>query len=190
MYGAKRKICSVFLTLGVTLEIGGCSQKPVPASVQGEPQLRPVATIQDLMDGEIDPAADALWDAVAFIATKAGTEDRQPRTEAQWKAVRANALTLVEAANLLSVPGRRVAAADSPTGPGELRPEQIQQRIEAGHGGFVQFARALQDAGLKALTAIDARDATGLMDAGGRIDEACEACHVTYWYPGQNRPGT
>ena len=55
---------------------------------------------------------------------------------------------------------------------------------------FTQFARNLQDAASKALTAIDARNPQGLMDAGGVIDEACEACHVTYWYPNQNRPGT
>jgi len=54
---------------------------------------------------------------------------------------------------------------------------------------MAQFARNLQDAGLKALSAIEAKDTQGLMDAGGTIDEACEACHVTYWYPHQNRPG-
>ena len=145
------------------------------------------------MNGLIDPSADALWDSVAFIATRSGTEDRRPRTDEEWKALRTRAVTLIEAANLLSMPGRRVAA-DLPDGPpagaGELSHDEIQQRIGASHDGFVQFARGLQDAGLKALTAIDARDARGLMDAGGAIDEACEACHITYWYPNQQRAGT
>jgi cytochrome c556 len=61
--------------------------------------------------------------------------------------------------------------------------------MDATHEVFTQFARNLQDAGLKALAAITAKDAQGLMDAGGTIDEACEACHVTYWYPNQKRPG-
>jgi cytochrome c556 len=81
------------------------------------------------------------------------------------------------------------AAAGSPPSSGELTPGEIQQRINATHEAFVQFARNLQDAGLKALAAIDAKNAQGLMDAGGQIDEACEACHVTYWYPNQHRPG-
>jgi len=148
------------------------------------------------MDGVVDPSADVLWDSVAYIATTKGIEDRKPRTDEEWKAVRNSAITLIEAANLLSMPGRRVAAAHSPAdppaqpGPGELSHDEIQQRINSTHDAFVGFARNLQDAGLKALTAIDARDAQGLMDAGGTIDEACEACHVTYWYPNQTRPGS
>jgi len=156
------------------------------------------------MDGIIDPSADVLWDSVAYIATTNGIEDRQPRTDDEWKKVRYGAVTLIEGANLLSMPGRRVAgdstdgtpptggtppAGGASVGTGELTHAEIQQRIDSSHAAFVQFARNLQDAGLKALAAIEAKDATALMDAGGRIDEACEACHVTYWYPNQNRPG-
>jgi hypothetical protein len=159
---------------------------------QSTQQYRLTATIQDLMDGIIDPSADVLWDSVAYIATTKGIEDRRPRTDDEWKTVRNSAITLVEAANLLSMPGRRVAAAHAPSPPGlgELSHAEIQQRIDATHDSFTLFARNLQDAGLKALAAIAAKDAQGLMDAGGTIDEACEACHVTYWYPNQNRPGT
>jgi hypothetical protein len=144
------------------------------------------------MAGIIDPSADVLWDSVAYIATSKGVEDRQPRTDEEWKTVRNSAITLIEAANLLSMPGRRVAAAHgftgTPPGRGELSHAEIQQRINSTHGSFTQFARNLQDAGLRALSAIEAKDAQGLMDAGGTIDEACEACHITYWYPNQNRP--
>ncbi len=171
----------------------GAAQAP-----QSSQQYRLTATIPDLMDGMIDPAADVLWDSVAYIATPKGIEDRQPRTDDEWKTVRNSAITLIEAANLLSMPGRRVDAVhppadainDAPPPLGELSHAEIQQRIDATHDAFAQFARNLQDAGLKALAAITAKDAQGLMDAGGIIDEACEACHVTYWYPNQKRPGT
>jgi hypothetical protein len=186
-------MCSLALLLSTSLSAAlgtcGCSSKVAPA-VPPQPPFRLVASIQDLMEGQIDPSPDALWDSVAFIASKTGTEDRRPHTDEEWKAVRSHALTLIEAANLLSMAGRRVAVTDSPAGLGELRPVEIEQRIEAGHDSFVQYARLLQDAGLKALSAIDAKDPQGLMDAGGVIDEACEACHVAYWYPNQNRPGT
>ena len=36
-----------------------------------------------------------------------------------------------------------------------------------------------------ALKAIEAKDAQGLWDAGGKIDMACENCHLKYWYPNQ-----
>lgn len=152
------------------------------------------ATVRDLMDGIIDPSADALWDSVAYIATSKGVEDRQPRTPEEWKAVRNSAITLIEAANLLSMPGRHVVAARLPgdppevPAPGELTHDDMQQRINSTHEAFVSFAKNLQNAGLKALAAIDAKNAQGLMDAGGTIDEACEACHVTYWYPNQTVP--
>jgi hypothetical protein len=161
----------------------------LPAAA-AEPLFRPTASIQELMEGQIDPAADALWDSVAYIATTTGTEDRRPRTDAEWQAVRIQALNLIEAGNLLTMPGRRVELKTQPVGLGELRPDEIQRRIAASRENFVQFAHVLQDAAAAALAAIDARNAQGLMDAGGVIDAACEACHVTYWYPNQSRPGT
>jgi hypothetical protein len=206
----------LILLPGAILGIAGCSpnaqiatSQPGPAapsvpSTQAPPaqssptaaSYRLTATIQDLMDGIVDPSADVLWDSVAYIANMKGIEDRQPRTDEEWKTVRYSAITLIEAANLLSMPGRQVAAArnptasDAPPGRGELSHAEIQQRIDSTHDSFTQFARNLQDAASKALTAIDAKNAQGLMDAGGVIDEACEACHVTYWYPNQNRPGS
>jgi cytochrome c556 len=185
--------------MGAAFGVTGCSQGPaaVPTAQQPPRQQQPTreyrltATIQDLMDGIIDPSADVLWDSVAYIATTKGVEDRQPRTDEQWKAVRTGAITLIEAANLLSMPGRQVAK-DGPNSPpaglGELSHPEIQQRIGASHEGFASLARNLQDAGLKALAAIDAKDPQALLDAGGTIDEACEACHVTFWYPNQKRP--
>ena len=183
----RTSLLSLWAALATLIVVWGCSSKSQPAAATPTSPYDLTATVQELMEGQIDPAADALWDSVAFIATEQGTEDRRPRTAQEWKAVRASAVALIEATNLLSMPGRRVAA-DKEPGPGELSPAQIQQRIEANHGAFVQFARVLQAAGHKALAAIDARDAQGLMDAGGVIDEACEACHVTYWYPNQSRP--
>jgi len=42
--------------------------------------------------------------------------------------------------------------------------------------------------GLKALKAVDAKDPAALIDAGAALDEACEACHRTYWYPNSPEP--
>jgi len=153
---------------------------PADASLApSQPQL----TIQQLMDTQVDPSADALWDSVAFIASAKGEEDRRPRTPAQWNAVRRSALTLLRAVDELSVPGRRVASGDKQPGPGELKASAIQRLIDSDPDAFARRARGLRSAATKALNAIDARDADALMNAGGLIDEACEACHATYWYP-------
>jgi dipeptidyl aminopeptidase/acylaminoacyl peptidase/cytochrome c556 len=164
------------------------SNAAVATGLAATPAFDMPATIRELMEGEVDPAADALWDSVAYIASTSGVEDRRPRTDEEWQAVRAQALTLIEAANLLAMPGRRAAPADTPVGPGELAPAQIQRLIDTQHARFTEFARVLQAAGRGALEAIDARDADALMNAGTVIDAACEACHVVYWYPNQNQP--
>ncbi len=177
------------LSLSLVIGMGACSSKAPTTAVAPAQRFR-LTTIQELMEGQIDPAADALWASVAIIQSPSGTEDRQPRTDAEWLGVRAHAIALIEATNLLSMPGRRVKSGDSPVGAGELSAAEIQQRIDASHDSFVRFASLLQDAALKALAAINAKDPQGLMDAGGLIDEACEACHVTYWYPSQRRSGS
>jgi hypothetical protein len=177
------------IALTATLVMFGCSRPAAPPAAQSVDQFRLVATVQDLMEQLIDPSADGLWDSVAYIAKSSGIEDRRPRTDQEWRAVRTSAITLIEAVNLLSMQGRRVAADDRRPGPGELSTAEIERRLSTTHAGFVGFAQNLQSAGLKALAAIDAKNAEGLMDAGGEIDEACEACHMTYWYPNQKRPG-
>jgi cytochrome c556 len=47
----------------------------------------------------------------------------------------------------------------------------------------------LRDASLQALSAIDSKNATALLEAGGTIDAACEACHMTFWYPDDSNLG-
>ena len=183
---------TLMLSAAVIFSIAGCVRQTASKPEASMPQHQLTATVQDLMEGLIDPSADTVWDSVAYIAGDSGIEDRRPRTTEDWQAVRTGAVNLIEAAKLLSMPGR-VVASDAPNdpprpGPGELSHTEIQQRIDATHEAFVQFARGLQAAGLEALKAIDARNAQALMDSGTTIDDACEACHVTYWYPDQRRP--
>jgi len=176
---------------GMLLGSSACSRQAAAPAPHQDPPFHLTATIRELMDAEVDPSADALWESVAFISSKSGTLDRRPRTDQEWEAVRRHALTLIEATNLLVMEGRRVAPANAPPpGLGELAPDEIQRRIDATRPSFLGFAQGLRESTLKALAAIDAKDPQALMDAGGTIDEACEACHVTYWYPNQKTPGS
>lgn len=38
------------------------------------------------------------------------------------------------------------------------------------------------------LRAVDAKDIQGMLNAGEAIDEACESCHMVFWYPNQVIP--
>lgn len=148
---------------------------------------RPIASLHDLMAGLVDPAADALWNSVATISTSSGTEERRPRTEAEWTALRREAVLLAEAANLLAIDGRAIVLPgekiDGADVPGARTAEQIAASITADRPRFAAFARAMQQTLAPALAAIDRRDADALFESGGAIDEACEACHKVFWYP-------
>jgi hypothetical protein len=153
---------------------------PTPAA-----DFRTTATIKDIMDSVVDPSADFIWDSVSTIVTRKGTEERRPRTDMEWKEVRRRAIALVEATNLLIMDGRKVAkpGEKSENPEVELGPDDIQGLIDADHASLIKFAHGLHDAGMKALAAIDKKDADALSDSGEAIDEACEQCHLEYWYP-------
>jgi hypothetical protein len=158
----------------------GVSPAPIGAS-----EFRTTATIKDIMDSIVDPSSDFIWESVATIVTKKGTEERRPRTPEEWKEVRRRAIAMIEATNLLLMDGRKVAhPGEKSENPGiELGPEEIQALIDADRVTFIQRAHALHDAGMQTLAAIDRKDVEGLSNAGETIDEACEQCHLKYWYP-------
>ena len=152
-----------------------------------QPEYRPTATIKDIMDSTVDPSADFLWDSVATVVTAAGTEERAPRTDEEWINVRRRAIQLLEATNLLQVPGRHVAKpGEKSENPGiELGPEEIETVINQDRAAWIKFAHGLHDAVVPALKAIEAKNVQALSDAGEQIDTACENCHLKYWYPNQ-----
>jgi hypothetical protein len=161
-----------------------CSQKAL--SPTAEMPKRP-GTIKDLMVAGIDPAADGVWNAVSSIITVAGIEEIQPHTDQEWAAVRNHAIDLINASILLAEGGRPVAAKGAKSeNPGvEESPEVIQQLITDNPAVFTSYALQLKARAQEALAAIDAKNPTNLLEVGGRLDEVCEACHKTFWYPNQ-----
>jgi len=166
--------------------LAACGARP---GLEPPSALKPIASIQELMQAEIDTSADGVWDAVETVVTAQGTEERQPHTPEEWEAVRRAAITLIEGTNLLVMDGRRVGAKEFPAeAEGALNSQQIAERIAANRPAFNAFAVSLREAGLTALAAVDAKDPDALLTAGGHLDEICEACHVTFWYPNQKIP--
>jgi hypothetical protein len=176
----------------VGLLTAACFAPAAPA-----PDFRPTATVKDIMDALIDPSADVLWGSVEIVSTLQGTAEKAPRTDEDWLALRRHAIGLVEASNLLLVQGRRVARPGERSGDPaiDLQPDQIEALIRRDPQPWIALAHGLHDAALESLKAIDAKDKTALLYAGGSLDRACENCHVKYWYrdlrsatPGEQRP--
>jgi hypothetical protein len=164
--------------LGCVLVFVTCT-KPKPQA-----EYRPTTTIRDLMDGMVDPAADTIWNSVSTTVTKKGTEERAPHTDQEWGTVRHSAIALVEASNLLQIPGRPVALPGQQNEQGiELQPEQIESLIDQDRQAWITLAHGLHDAATEALHAADAKDPAKVLESGDAIDNACEHCHQKYWYP-------
>jgi hypothetical protein len=172
------------LSLGLLGLMGACRATPPN-------EYRPTSTIKDIMQSMVDPNADVVWDSVATEVTALGTEQKAPKTDEEWTNVRRHAVPILEATNLLLMPGRRVARAgeksDNPKV--ELAPEQIQALIDQDPAALVKLAHGLHDAMTLAIKAIDDKNPDALFDAGDVIDKACENCHLKYWYPGQQAAG-
>lgn len=153
-------------------------------------ELRPTATVEELMRTMVDPAADAIWDAYVIDATADGVVETRPETDSDWTRLRRHAVTLAEATNLLAIEGRRIAAPESRSElPGiDLHPDAIQELVDEQWELWVESTEGLHATSLTLLSAIEARDLTALLEAGTELDVACEDCHSRFWYPGQSDP--
>ena len=171
------------LTFCIVMLSGCSSAKPSPSPIQMN------AAIKDIMDSMIDPSGDFLFGAVAEIADEHGIVQKAPKTDDEWKEVRNRAFVLFEGMNLVMMDGRKVAQpGDKSKFPEvELEPDQIKKLIDEDRPGLYRRAKRLQDAALLVLAAVDQRDTKALFGAIEHVDQACENCHLHYWYPKDSR---
>src|SRR6266508_1368642 len=185
----------LMLGIGSLLVASGCQsqQAAAPATTPAtpaSPDYTPTATIKDLMQSVVDPNADVVWLSVTTVQSAKGTIDSAPKTDEEWTKVRHGAIALMEAANLLIVPGRHVAKpGEKSDTPGvELEPSEMEVLINKDVPAFRMRAKALHDAGLAAVQAVDNKDAQKVFEVGEQIEQACENCHKQYWYPNEKIP--
>ena len=119
--------------------------------------ITPVASVKQIMDGIVAPAATAVFDSVGTIVDATGIHEKQPSTDAEWAAVGASAAALVESANLLVVGDRAIDRQD-----------------------WVTMSKALADSGMLVLKATQAKDPMGILEAGETLNASCDSCHQRY----------
>jgi hypothetical protein len=172
-----------------------CSSKPAattaaatPAAPSLDSSLAPTLSVKELMEHVIDPTADWIFDAAVIDISHKGITETKPLSEEDWLKVERGGYLLAESTNLLKIPRRMVPVEDEgkPHQPGdpELPPEQIQAKIEKDRALWYKHADGLKSAALEAVKVAKARDFEGLFTVGDKVDKACEACHLEYWYPG------
>lgn len=152
-------------------------------------EMKPIVSVKELMRDLIDPIADNIFDAIAIIVDKGGTVEHSPRTEEEWATVRIGGVTMAEGAYLLKIrrPWAPPGDENNSTGPDavELSPAQITAKVEKDPVEWNARIEALRNVGLQVIDIVNRKATQELWDASENLDAACEACHRSYWYPGE-----
>src|SRR5262245_29510245 len=117
-----RKFLIILLVFPAICLLASCAAAPATSD------YNTVATIKDIMDSAVDPSADYIWESLGTEVSAEGVKEKRPANDDEWKEERRKAVLLVEAANLLLMPGRKVAkAGEKAENPEvELGPEEIE----------------------------------------------------------------
>lgn len=164
---------------------------PAPAMVNTTPLLgdmKPLVSVKELMQYMIDPASDYIFDSVKTLIRPDGTVvEVMPKTDEDWEKLRVGAITLAEGVYLLKVQRPFTPAGDvnNSVGPDatELSPEQIIAKVNKDPVEWNARIEALRNVGLEVLDIVKKKNTKELWDASENLDEACESCHRSYWYP-------
>jgi hypothetical protein len=181
---------SSFLIGGLVSACSNAPAKPAaaPPALVLWGDMKPVVSVKELMRDMIDPVADHIFDAVKVETTKSGTVERVPKTDEDWEKIRVGAVTLAEGIYLLKVPRPFAPAGDENNSkgldPSELSPAQIKAKLEADPVLWNAKIEALRNVGLEVLEIVKKKKVDELWEAGDNLDQACESCHIQYWYPG------
>ena len=138
--------------LGAQCSRGGETQQA--ATVDGQPQFKPVATIDEVMDAIVIPSSQAIFDAVVYSN---GELVASPQSDDDWFNLRIHALGVAEAGNLL----------------------MMSPRARDG-GDWMTMSRDLNDKAMVVAAAAEKKDMDALLKAGGEMYNACTACHEKY----------
>jgi hypothetical protein len=144
-----KHLAAVVLLLAVS-----CSSKPAAPAM---PPFETSVSTKELMANVMDPTADIVWESVGTVMTKEGTFEKAPQTDEEWASVKAGAILLAEAGNLLMIPSR-----------------------SGGNDEWNKRAVDLIHQSQRMIKAIDARDKKGVFDIGADIYETCVNCHKRF----------
>ena len=143
---------------GIGLVIAGArAARQAPAAQTVAVMVTPVASVKQIMQGIVQPAATAVFNAVSTSVTAKGTKEIAPHTEEEWEKLGNSAAALIESGNLLLIGNRAVDRVD-----------------------WVKMSQAQIDAGKIVLKAVQAKSAEGVLAAGEAVNESCDNCHRKY----------
>jgi len=165
----KRFIFTVFVLAVVSALLLG--QAPARGSAPAARQ-RVDADLAQLMKGILFPNSNVVFfaqnenpAAVPPAKDPSTATDPLADTYGKWEAVENSSLALVEAANLLTIPGRKCSNG---------------LPVPIGNADWPKFVQGLRDAGIKAYKAAQSKDMDKILDAADAMTAACANCHEKY----------
>jgi hypothetical protein len=133
---------------------------------------QPAATLAQLMKGILFPNSNVIFFAQSDDPAKVPpakdpsvATDPLANTYGKWEAVENSGLALAEAANLLTIPGRKCSNG---------------LPVPMGNADWPKFVQGLREAGTKAYKAAQSKDMDKILDAADTMTTACSTCHEKY----------
>jgi hypothetical protein len=150
--------------------------------------MKPMVSVKELMEYMIDPASDYVFDSVKTLVQPDGkVVEIVPKTDDDWKKLQVGAVTMLEGIYLLKVQRPFAPAGDVNNSVGEdaneLSPTEIAAKVQKDPVEWNARIEALRNVGLQVLDIVKTKNTKDLWDASENLDEACESCHRSYWYP-------
>ena len=148
---------TLILLVGGFLATCSAPDETEAAAQAGGPAYNTSLDVTQLMNLVLEPASDILWDSGGWVLDASGYEALYPTTDEGWAYVRAQAAIVVEAGNMLALPGR---AEDS--------------------DAWLIYAEGLSEAGILAMEAAATQNEDDFFQAGAQLYSVCTACHQAY----------
>lgn len=138
--------------------VAACSPQKAAAPVAGAVKYNTDLDMKEFMGHVIDPASFGYWKGSGEEVTVAGDKPLAPTTTEGWEALETSAAVLIEAGNMLQLPGRaREPSAD-----------------------WNKWSQRLTAEAVLAKQAAFKHDEKGVFVAGAAVYEVCTGCHKEY----------
>ena len=157
-----------FVGIALVLLLAACAS----ASTAGLPAPEPMGNLAQVMRGILFTNSNLLFDVQTMDPDNPPPADAGGGATARfsgiyggWQVIENAAIALGEAANLITIPGRRCENG---------RPVPLSE------ANWAQFTQALKDAADVMLVAAEARNQEAASDATNDVVDACYFCHEVY----------
>lgn len=127
------------------------------ASSDAGPAYNVTLDITEFMAHVVEPVADTIWKSAGWVEDAVdGYYELYPTDDEGWLRVHDHGAMIVEAGNLMMLPGR------------------------ARDGAWMTYSEATSTVGLSIMRAAEAQNKEDLFQAGAQLYSVCTACHQAY----------